>query len=127
MPRRPPHLRTIPDRLADILAPEDKRELADFRTGQERRQRERDARGWAADPEGVPPFLEAAEAEAPRAADLWRALKPQSSEEEALALGERFGLDTRGTRAALAALRRAELLTYGPDGYTTQGPGNVPF
>ncbi|OZC02407.1 hypothetical protein [Rubricoccus marinus] len=128
MPRKPSHhLRSLPLALAATLSPEAKRDLADYRTGQQRRRLARDAGGWAADPNGVPPFLEAAEAEATRAADLWRSLKPRSTETEAIALGKRFGLDAGGTRAALNALRRAELLTHGPDGYTPQGPGNVPF
>ncbi len=127
MPKKPHHLRSLPPALADSLTPEAKRDLADYRTVQQRRRRERDVKGWANTDEGVPPFLEAPEAEAPRAADLWRSLKSRSSEAEVLALGQRFGLDAHGTRAALDALRRAELLTLGPDGYTTHGPGNVPF
>ena len=127
MPKKPHHLHSLPPALAASLSPAAKRDLADYRTGQERRRRERDVKGWAGTAEGVPPFLEAPETEAPRAADVWRSLKPRSTEAEALALGQRFGLDARGTRAALDALRRAELLTHGPDGYTTQGPGNVPF
>ena len=73
MPKKtPPHLRSLPEPLADAMTPEAKRDLADYRTGQQRRRRARDAGGWAADPGGIPPYLTTPEAEAPGAADLWR-------------------------------------------------------
>ncbi|OZC04015.1 hypothetical protein [Rubricoccus marinus] len=131
MPKTPAHLRSLPPALAASLTPEASRELADYRTGQERRRRARDAGGWAADPGGVPPFLQAAEAEASGAADLWRRLPMPGpgggfSDAEVLDAGKKCGLSAESTREALDALRRAELVAFASGGgVVTVGPAGV--
>lgn len=131
MPKTPAHLRSLPPALAASLTPEASRELADYRTGQERRRRARDAGGWAADPEGVPPFLLAAEAEASGAADLWRRLPMPGpgggfSDDEVREAGRKCGLSQIETRLAFGALRRAELVGTSPAGGTVSiGPAGV--
>ena len=121
--KTPRHLRSLPPHVAESLSPEASRVVADTQTALERKRRERDAKGWANTAEGVPPFLASAEAEAPRAADLWRAMRPGSSLSDVLILcRQRFGMGPDATRATLDALQRAELVTRGPDGFTTVGP-----
>lgn len=125
----PPHLRSLPPGLADALSKKDRRALADHRTGQERRRRQRDAEGWAnaGGPDALPPFLRAIEGEHPRTADLWLNTPPGSTLAEVHALGKRYGLSAADVDARLDALRRAELATLSAGTVTMESPGSVPF
>lgn len=113
---KPPHLRRLPDHVADALTPEASRIVADAHTELERSRRDRAARGWAADG-GVPPFLAAAEAEASGAAELWRVLPAPgggASDDRVRALGRSLGLTVEATADALATLQSHELAATVP-------------
>lgn len=117
--KKPPHLRRLPEHVADRLTPEAKRDLADLATDLERDRRDLDARGWAA-VGGVPAFLAPSDAAAPGAADLWRVLPRPAPSGASLptlhALGHRLGLTPEATDCALDALRSRELVGTAPEG-----------
>lgn len=129
MPKKlAPHLRSLSPALAASLSPETSRALSDFRLEMEREGRALDAGGWNALPDGIPPFLRAVDAEAPGAADLWRRLPAPGGGATAPGvrmLGRQCGLSPDATRAAVDALRRAELVGTGPRGIVALGPAGV--
>ncbi|PAP78015.1 hypothetical protein [Rubrivirga marina] len=128
--RRP--LDALPDGQREELeasadADRRKRDLADLGGTLQRRARERGRIGLPGGAE-CPPFLQAAEAEAPGAARLYVVLDGERFDvERAVDVGTYLELDETNARAALQALRRAELVIGPDDDLVTVSPGDVPF
>ena len=104
------------------------RELADLGADLQRRDR---ARARVGLPGGAPcpPFLAASEAEAPGAARLHHVMDGRAfTRAEAEEAGAWVEMDASAVGAALAALRRAELLTADGDGrMRVHPPSGLPF
>ena len=128
MPRRPHD--SLAARL-DALPPEERPaalgELESLRIDLERRRRDVERGDLAAAFGDLPPFIAAVEAEAPGAARLYYAMPSPCAPDAAVPLGARLGMDRAAVASALDALRRAELVLDGPDGYTATAPGSQPF
>ncbi|WP_412060345.1 hypothetical protein [Rubrivirga sp. IMCC45206] len=127
--QRPAALRPLdklPPALRDALDDDGRRDVADLGADLQRRQRARLRIGLDGGAE-CPPFLLAAETEAPGAARLYVALDGwRFTAEGAVELGEKLELDVAAVASALSALRRAELVADGPGGMVTLAPAGVP-
>ncbi|WP_412070399.1 hypothetical protein [Rubrivirga sp. IMCC43871] len=128
--QRPAALRpldALPPALRDALDDDGRRDVADLGADLQRAHRARLRIGL---PGGAdcPPFLQAAEADAPGAARLYVALDGlRFTAEGALDVGARVELEPDAVAAALSALRRAELVADGSERMRTVPPASVPF
>ena len=123
MPRKRRPSSAVPAALRERLSPEARRELADLDADLDRFGREVE-RG-----DVCPPFLEAADREAPGAGALWLNLDAGGPVPPADVgrVAARLGMDGPALAAALGALRRAEAVADAPGGLLALPPGNVPF
>ena len=123
--RRP--LQALPEGRRDALDADARRQLVDLGGTLQRRARERSRIGLPGGAE-CPPFLRAAEDEAPGAARLYVTLDGERFDvARAVDVGAWLELDEPEARAALAALRRAEVVVGPDDDLVTVAPGSVPF